>query len=437
MLLLDEPTNHLDIDAIGWLEDFLRRWPATLHVRHARPRVSPQAGRRAFWRSIAAGCSTGRATTRRFSFARKRPWRPRKSKTRCSTRSWPRRRSGFARASRPAARATKAACGRSKQMRLERSKRRDKTGTAKLEIQSGAAERRPGGQRREHLVRLRRPADRPRLLDHDHARRQDRHHRPQRRRQDDAVAAAARPASRRSRAPFAWAPICKSPTSTSSASSSTKRRPCRTTSAPAAKRSRSTAARGTCSATCRIFCSRPSGRARRCASSPAANATACCWRRLFSKPANVLVLDEPTNDLDTETLELLEERLVEFAGTLLLVSHDRAFLNNVVTSTIVFEAGGVREYVGGYDDWLRQRSEPAAAGSEREAPLANAKPSAATEGASTGQRRRHLQRKARARIAAGHDRNARRGDRRTARGNGPARVLPAAVARRSPTRRRN
>ena len=79
--------------------------------------------------------------------------------------------------------------------------------------------------------------------------------------------------------------------------------------------------------------------------------------KLFSKPANVIVLDEPTNDLDTETLELLEERLVQFAGTLLVVSHDRTFLNNVVTSTIVFEAGGVREYVGGYDDWLRHRSE--------------------------------------------------------------------------------
>jgi ATP-binding cassette subfamily F protein uup len=77
--------------------------------------------------------------------------------------------------------------------------------------------------------------------------------------------------------------------------------------------------------------------------------------KLFAKPANVIVLDEPTNDLDMETLELLEERLVQFAGTILLVSHDRAFLNNVVTSTIVFEAGGVREYVGGYDDWLLQR----------------------------------------------------------------------------------
>jgi ATP-binding cassette subfamily F protein uup len=77
--------------------------------------------------------------------------------------------------------------------------------------------------------------------------------------------------------------------------------------------------------------------------------------KLFAKPANVIVLDEPTNDLDAETLELLEDRLVQFTGTLLLVSHDRAFLNNVVTSTLVFEADGVKEYVGGYDDWLRQR----------------------------------------------------------------------------------
>jgi len=78
--------------------------------------------------------------------------------------------------------------------------------------------------------------------------------------------------------------------------------------------------------------------------------------RLFSKPANILVLDEPTNDLDMETLELLEERLVDFSGTVLTVSHDREFLNHVVTSTIVFENSGVREYVGGYDDWIRQRA---------------------------------------------------------------------------------
>jgi len=81
--------------------------------------------------------------------------------------------------------------------------------------------------------------------------------------------------------------------------------------------------------------------------------------RLFTRPANVLVLDEPTNDLDIETLEFLEELLLDFRGTLLLVSHDRAFLNNVVTSTLVFAGEGkIEEYVGGYDDWLQQREIP-------------------------------------------------------------------------------
>ena len=80
--------------------------------------------------------------------------------------------------------------------------------------------------------------------------------------------------------------------------------------------------------------------------------------KLFTRPSNVLVMDEPTNDLDAETLDLLEELLMDYPGTLLLVSHDRAFLNNVVTSTIAFEGNGhVAEYVGGYDDWLRQRPE--------------------------------------------------------------------------------
>ena len=78
--------------------------------------------------------------------------------------------------------------------------------------------------------------------------------------------------------------------------------------------------------------------------------------RVFSKPSNLLILDEPTNDLDFETLELLEDLLLNYTGTVLIVSHDRAFLNNVVTSSIVFDAPGiVNEYVGGYDDWLRQR----------------------------------------------------------------------------------
>jgi ABC transport system ATP-binding/permease protein len=80
--------------------------------------------------------------------------------------------------------------------------------------------------------------------------------------------------------------------------------------------------------------------------------------KLFTQPANLLVLDEPTNDLDAETLDLLEDLLMNYKGTLLLVSHDRTFLNNVSTSTIVFDDDSqVREYVGGYDDWLRQRAQ--------------------------------------------------------------------------------
>lgn len=83
--------------------------------------------------------------------------------------------------------------------------------------------------------------------------------------------------------------------------------------------------------------------------------------RLFTKPANVLVMDEPTNDLDAETLDLLEDLLVEFKGTLLLVSHDRDFLDEVVTSTLVFEGDGrIGEYIGGYADWVRDRERAAA-----------------------------------------------------------------------------
>ncbi len=95
--------------------------------------------------------------------------------------------------------------------------------------------------------------------------------------------------------------------------------------------------------------------------------------RLFTRPSNLLVMDEPTNDLDAETLELLEDMLAEYTGTLILVSHDREFLNNVVTSTLVLEGEGrVTEYVGGYDDWLRQRSVSSAPvatkGKERQKP---------------------------------------------------------------------
>jgi ATP-binding cassette subfamily F protein uup len=100
--------------------------------------------------------------------------------------------------------------------------------------------------------------------------------------------------------------------------------------------------------------------------------------RLFTRPANVLVLDEPTNDLDIETLELLEELLANYDGTLFLVSHDRSFLDNVVTQVIAFEGDGkLMEYVGGYEDWVRvkkyEASQSAATKTVAPAPKAAAK----------------------------------------------------------------
>jgi ATP-binding cassette subfamily F protein uup len=100
--------------------------------------------------------------------------------------------------------------------------------------------------------------------------------------------------------------------------------------------------------------------------------------RLFTKPANLLVMDEPTNDLDAETLDLLEDLLVEFKGTLLLVSHDREFLDNVVTSTLVFEGDGrIGDYVGGYTDWIRERANQTRAAVAVSEPAAARKPAAA------------------------------------------------------------
>ncbi len=102
--------------------------------------------------------------------------------------------------------------------------------------------------------------------------------------------------------------------------------------------------------------------------------------KLFTKPSNVLVMDEPTNDLDAETLDLLEDLLLEYSGTLLLVSHDRDFLNNVVTSTLAIgEDGKVREYVGGYDDWQRQSATETSSSQASPPPPPKVKPAAQAE----------------------------------------------------------
>jgi ATP-binding cassette subfamily F protein uup len=110
--------------------------------------------------------------------------------------------------------------------------------------------------------------------------------------------------------------------------------------------------------------------------------------RLFTRTFNLLVLDEPTNDLDVETLDLLEALLVEFDGTLLLVSHDREFLDHVVTSTLVLEGGGrVGEYAGGYSDWVRQRPAPAPAPAQ---PKPAARPAPAGAAPPRAERKRKL-----------------------------------------------
>jgi len=102
--------------------------------------------------------------------------------------------------------------------------------------------------------------------------------------------------------------------------------------------------------------------------------------RLFTRPANVLVLDEPTNDLDIETLELLEELLAQYDGTLFLVSHDRAFLDNVVTQVIAFEGDGkLKEYVGGFEDWVRVKKYEAAQQTQRDTPAKQTPPPAAVK----------------------------------------------------------
>jgi ATP-binding cassette subfamily F protein uup len=109
--------------------------------------------------------------------------------------------------------------------------------------------------------------------------------------------------------------------------------------------------------------------------------------RLFTQPANLLVLDEPTNDLDMETLEVLEQKLTEFSGTLIIVSHDRQFLDNVVTSTLVFEAdGSIQEYVGGYSDWVRQGKDLA----EVDNPNAKKRKAGTPKKASDGRRSKKL-----------------------------------------------
>lgn len=386
MLLLDEPTNHLDIDAIGWLEDFLKRWPATLlFVTHDRAFLQTLAtrileidrGRLFDWscdyatflvrKEAALAAEEKQNALFDKKLAQEEVWIRQGIKARRT------RNEGRVRAL--------------KQLRIQRGERRDKVGTAKLDIQSGqrsgalvakvegisfAFDERPivddfsttimrgdkigvvgpNGAGKTTLLRLLLGQLAPQsgsvrlgtnieIAYFDQLREQLN--------EDASVADNIAGGNEtivyhgQSRhvlgylQDFLFAP-------------ERARTPVRFLSGGERNR--------------------------------------VLLARLFSKPANVVVLDEPTNDLDLESLELLEEQLVEFDGTLLIVSHDRAFLNNVVTSTIVFEPAGVREYVGGYDDWIRQRSTEVAEASERAATLTKERRSATTKEPRTANRRR-------------------------------------------------
>ena len=150
--------------------------------------------------------------------------------------------------------------------------------------------------------------------------------------------------------------------------------------------------------------------------------------RLFTRPTNLLMLDEPTNDLDVETLEVLEDQLEEYKGTLLVVSHDRMFVDNVVTSTLAFETGGVvRRYPGGYSDWMRQGGELAVAEDEPAAACPTPeRPSRCPRGAAPSRPRLLLQGAARTGSAPAAHRGAGAGTGGTgAAGGGGAFLYPA------------
>ena len=361
ILLLDEPTNHLDIEAIGWLEEFLLRYSATiLFVTHDRALLRRLATRII---ELDRGRLTSWSCDYETYVQRKEAALEAEARQRAEFDKKLAKEEVWIRTGIQARRTRNEGRVRALEKLRERPPRPPRAAGRGPHGDSGGRTVRPAGDRGEaRQLRLRRAADHPRSLHDDHARRPGRADRPQRLGQDDAACGCCSASCRRRPGRSATARISKWPTSTSSTPNWTTRNRSATTSATAPTRSRSTAGGGTSSAIWRIFSSRPSRPPAPVARLSGGERNRLLLARLFTKPSNVLVMDEPTNDLDIETLELLEDLLVEYPGTLLLVSHDREFLNNVVTSTLVLEGEGrVKEYAGGYDDWLRQRQRRAAA----------------------------------------------------------------------------
>ena len=372
VLLLDEPTNHLDIDAITWLEDFLADYPgAVVFVTHDRAFLQRLATR-------IVELDRGRLTSWPGDYAtflrKKEEWLANEAvqqekfdKKLAEEEVWLRQ--GIkARRTRNEGRVRALVA-----MRAERAARREQPGTVRMQVEAGRSVGPPrvrgdsGSPSRSTACRSCRRfstrimrGDRIGLIGPNGAGKTTLLR---------LLLGEIEPEPARS----GRARTSRSPTTTSSASSSTPRR-----------RVFDTVGDGNDSVTVNgrtrhvngyladfLF---PPERAR----SPVkalsgGERNRLLLARLFTRPANVLVLDEPTNDLDLESLELLEAQLAEFPGTLLLVSHDREFLDNAVTSTLVFEGGGrVQEYVGGYQDWLRQRDAAREAAAVAEAPRSRA-----------------------------------------------------------------
>ncbi len=363
VLLLDEPTNHLDLDSIAWLEELLAASrAASWSSRTTAPSSTPS--RRGSSSSTAACCAAIRAPsppTRRGRSTSSPPRRWRRARRQAAgaggglgaegrrgaahAQRRPRpAAAGAARAARGAARVARPASGSSSTPAAERQDRR--RAARRLDARSAAG--RPSARL---IVEG--------LLGDDPARRQGRPDRPERRRQDDAAQADPRRAAADRRARCARARASRWRTSTRCAARSTSTRRSPTPSARAANGSRPASGRKHVMSYLADFLFSPAR-----ANSPVRTLSGgernrVLLARLFALPANVLVLDEPTNDLDIDTLELLEELLQSYAGTVFLVSHDRRFLDNVVTSTIAWEGdvapGLWREYEGGYEDWKTQK----------------------------------------------------------------------------------
>ena len=332
VLLLDEPTNHLDIEAIEWLESFLAEYAgAVLFVTHDRAFLERLATR-------VIELDRGRLTSWPGGYAtfleKKEAWLESEAlahekfdKKLAEEEVWLRR--GIkARRTRDEGRVK-----RLMEMRAERAARRAQAGTVRLQVEAAEASGQAGLRGRGRVEGLRRSRRRPRLLDAGHARRSHRPHRPQRRRQDDPAPAAARGARagrrhgapRRQRAGRLLRPAARA------ARSRAHRR--RHVSATAATGSPSPAAPRHVHGYLEDFLFPPERARSPVKALSGGERNRLLLARLFTRPGNVLVLDEPTNDLDLETLELLEAQLVDWPGTLLVVSHDRRFLDNVVTST--------------------------------------------------------------------------------------------------------